>query len=183
MKANGARLGAGRMVIGLAAGTAAGLASYVFLEVGGTLLQTVLATSVLGLEWEAIEVGDMVTTYLVYGLPLALVLGLAIGLPVWKRTESRGLRSRRDAMTTGATVGAIIGLLLLLTSFLGGLQTYLDDSFTFDSWRYGYQVTRDGLPTPLGWLLNLLQLLYFAAAGAIGGLTARAVALPRTMKG
>jgi hypothetical protein len=116
---------------------------------------------------------------LFFGLPLTLLLSIAIGLPVWKHAESRPLRSRRDALKIGAAVGASMGVFFLVLNLIIGLQTYLDPNSSSEDWTYGYQVTRDGLPTVLGWLFELLNLLYFALAGAVGGLAARWTAMVR----
>lgn len=99
------------------------------------------------------------------------------------RRRRRPLRSVRNALILGAIVGALIGFALALLNFAMGFQTYLDDNSSYESWSYGYQVTRDGLPTALGWVFELPNVLYFTFAGAIGGFVARWVALAPAMKG
>lgn len=173
------RLSTERMLLGLAAAALSGLVSYVVLELGVMVLRLFAATIVFGYAWENLPVISMAAFYLFFGLPIALFLSVAIGLPVWKRAESRPLRSRRDALKIGAAVGAGIGLLFAALGFLSGLQTYLDPHASFDSHTFGYQVTRDGLPTLLGWVFEALTMLYFTLAGAIGGLVARWVVLSR----
>jgi hypothetical protein len=173
------QLSTSRMLLGLAAASVVGLASYVFLLFGADLLQAAVAAVISGHEWEATNVSELAAIYLVFGWPVALILSLAVGYPVWKRADSRPFRSARAALSFGAVVGALIGLGFTILTLVVGLRTYLDHGTSFDSWSYGYQVTRDGLPTLIGWAFELLNILYLAAAGAIGGLTARRVALPR----
>ena len=176
------QLSTGRMLLGLAAAAVAGLCSYVVLELGVTVLRLVVATVAFGHEWKEPQVFSTATFYLFFGLPVALILSVAIGFPVWKQADSRPLRSPRDASKIGAVVGAGIGILFVLLDFLSGLRTYFGPG-SFDSYTYGYRVTRDGLPTLLGWLFQVLSVLYFTIAGAIGGLAARWVAHSRAVRG
>ncbi len=95
--------------------------------------------------------------------------------------ESRPLRSSRDAVALRAIVGATIGDCSFLTlKLIMGLAVYLNPNSSSGSWRWGYQVTKDGLPTLFGWLFELLNLLYFTLAGLAGGLAARWAALPKS---
>jgi hypothetical protein len=176
------RLSAARMLLGLLAAAVAGLISYVVLDLGARLLQMAVAAFAFGREWGETQILSTAAFYLFFGLPIALILSVAIGLPAWKRADARPLRSVRDALKWGAGVGALIGIALALLGFIMGLRTYLDDSSSFDSWSYGYQVTHDGIPTLVGWIFELLNVLYLTVAGAFGGLVARWVALPRAMK-
>jgi hypothetical protein len=80
-------------------------------------------------------------------------------------------------------VGALIGFALAIFNFAIGLWVHFDDSWSSETSFYGYQLTRDGLPTLLGWVFELLDLLNLTLAGVIGGLVARVVAVPRGTKG
>ncbi len=168
-----------RMLLGLTAAAAAGLAALIGITFASNLLQLAVATLVSNEEWRTPPVFQGVLLYAVLGFPLSLIFSVAIGLPVWKRAESRPLRSSGDAIALGANVGATIGLLLLTFSLVMGLRTYFDDNSSYNSWSWGYQVTKDGLPTLFGWLFKLLDVLYFILAGAAGGLAARWTALPK----
>jgi len=171
----------GRMLFGLTAAAVAGLVSFVVLALGEEELIAAAAYA-FGHERGDSQILSTAAFYLFFGLPIAVALSIAVGLPVWKRAEARPLRSARNALLLGAAVGALIGLILAALNIALGLETYLNENYEYNSWTYGYQVTRDGLPTLLGWLFEILTLLYFAIAGAVGGLVARWVALPRTLK-
>lgn len=179
MDVNNGRLGTARMIAGLAAAAMAGLVSFIVLTLSVDLLRFGVASAFFGHEWRDPQVFSRAAFYLFFGCPLALLFSFAIGLPVWKHAESKPLRSRGDALRIGAAVGAAIGFLLLLANFVSGLLTYLNPNASYDGWTYGYQVTRDGLPTLIGWLFELLNVVYFSLAGAVGGLVARWVGLPR----
>lgn len=182
MAADEERLGTWRMLSGLASAALAGLLAYISLQIGAISLEAGAAAIAYGHEWESPPILELASLYLIFGLPISLIMSLAIGLPLWKRAESRPLRTRRDALRLGALVGGLIGVAFLLLNILLGLQTYLSDSSSYDSWSHGYQTIHDGLPTPIGWVFEILNLLYFALAGAVGGLVARWVAFPRSMK-
>ncbi|CAN7426836.1 hypothetical protein LJR231_002763 [Phyllobacterium sp. LjRoot231] len=168
-----------RMLLGLTVAAITGLAAFVGLTLASDLLQLGVATLVSGEALRTPPVLQPVLLYAVFGFPLSLILSVAVGLPVWEHAESRPLRSSRDAVRLGASVGATIGLLSLTFNLIIGLAVYLDPNSSSDSWRWGYQVTKDGLPTLFGWLFELLNVLYFALAGAAGGVAARWTALPR----
>ena len=168
-----------RMILGVVCGSLVGLLSYTVLEAGTDLLTQLIAFRFFGFEWSEPYFFEMVGVYLLFGTPAALVFGLVIGLPVWKVAEDRPLRSKRSALVYGSITGSLIGLILLLLGLVAGLQTFLDDTSSYDSYSFGYQVTKDGLPTALGWLLQLKMLLFFFAAGALGGIAARLVVVRR----
>lgn len=118
--------------------------------------------------------------YAILGLPIALIVCFAVGWPMWILAEKKVFRSLSDAAELGARVGFIIGAGGIVLGFLLGLQITLDDQWSFDRFRWGYQVTRDGLPTLLGLALQLLGLLWTALVGAASGFFARlAVGAPR----
>ena len=168
-----------RMLLGLTAAAIAGLAVFIGLTLASDLLQFGVATLVSGEALKTPPVLQPVLLYAVFGFPLSLILSVAVGLPVWEHAETRPLRSRRDAVRLGAGVGVAIGLLSLTIKLFIGLGVYLDPNSSSQSWSWGYQVTNDGLPTLFGWLFELLNVLYFAFAGAVGGVAARWTALPR----
>ncbi|MBL4896848.1 MAG: hypothetical protein JKY75_08305 [Erythrobacter sp.] len=172
-------LGMRRMTLGLVFGSLVGLLSYLALEAGSDLLIQLIAHQFFGFEWSDLHFFETIWFLALFGAPIAIVMGLLVGLPVWQVAEARPLRSWRSASAYGSIAGAVIGLIFLLLGLAIGLQTFLDDRSSYNSWSYGYQVTRDGLPTALGWLIQLKTLLFYCAAGAIGGIAARFLAIPR----
>ena len=168
-----------RMMLGLVCGSLVGVLSYIALEAGSDLLTQLIAHQFFGFEWRDTHFFETIWFFALFGAPVALVMGLLVGLPVWKVAEDRPLRSKQSALVYGSIAGAVIGLILLLLGLAVGLQTFLDDRSSYNSWSYGYQVTKDGLPTALGWLIQLKTLLFYCAAGALGGFAARFVAVPR----
>ena len=168
-----------RKMLGLVCGSLVGLLSYIALEAGSDLLAELLAHQFFGYEWRDPHFFETIWFFALFGAPVTLVMGPLIGLPVWKVAEERPLRSQRSAVIYGSIAGAGIGLIFLLLGLAVGLQTFLDDRVCYNSWSYGYQVTKDGLPTALGWLVQLKTLLFYCGAGALGGIAARFVAVPR----
>ena len=169
----------GRMVGGLICGSLVGLLCYLLLEAGSDLLTQWIAHQFFGFELRDLHIFETIWFFALFGAPIAIVMGLLIGLPVWKRAEDKPLRSMRSALIYGSIAGVSIGLIFLLLGLAFGLHTFLDDRSSYNSWSYGYQVTKDGLPTALGWLVQLKSLLFYCGAGAAGGLVARFVALAR----
>ena len=163
------------MVLGLCAAAIAGLAAFFVIITLEAYAEVAVAVFGFHREWppEASDPFAILPFYLIFGLPLALLLCLLVGLPIWKFAESRPLRSRGDAIRLGAIAGAAIGLVFLSLNVLSGLHTFLDDSSSYDEWNWGYQIIKDGMPTPLGWLQQLSNVLNFAVAGICGGLAAR----------
>jgi ABC-type amino acid transport system permease subunit len=170
------------MLLGLLAAAIAGLVTYVAIILTAQFLEFSVAALAFNKEWEDLRVYQTLQLYGVFGLPLSLILSVVVGLPVWEHAEARQLRTSRDAVAWGAIVGAIIGLLFLALEFLMGLRIYFDVDSSFNSYRWGHQVNQDGMPTLLGWVLELLDVLYVALAGAVAGLAARWAALPKGEK-
>ena len=168
-----------RMVVGLIAAAVVGCIVYSSLEAVSALLGEVIATLFFDFVWKDTQFWEMLGIYVSFGTPVAIVACLLIGLPVWMYADSMPLRSRRSSLKIGAGVGVAIGLLFLAFNIVMGVQTYLDDSASFNAWRFGYQVIRDGMPTAIGWLYKLQTLVFFTIAGGLAGLAARRVALPR----
>ncbi len=167
------------MLLGLAAAAAVGLAVYIGITLLSHLLELGVASLVFGEKWTTPPILQIVLLYLILGLPLSFALSVAIGLPIWRRAESRTLRSGRHAAKLGAMAGAIIGLLVVAFGFLMGLLTYLDANASFSKWIWGYQVREDGLPTLVGWAFEIVNVACFTLAGSAGGLAARWAVLPR----
>jgi hypothetical protein len=110
--------------------------------------------------------------YAIVGIPLALVVCFAIGFLAWRFAEKRGLTTRIDAIKVGAGVAFIVGTLGIALGLLASLPTALSEGSTFNSWSWGRQVIRDGLPTPLGWAFQAVDLLVTVGVGSLAGLAA-----------
>jgi hypothetical protein len=163
------------MGLGLAAAAVIGVISYTILELGIVVVLTALS----GRELKGAPLFNVALVYMIVGMPIALFLSLAVGLPIWKFAEVRRLRSRRSALILGASTGAVIGLLLSLLPLVFGLLS----KSSYNEWQGGHQIVRDGLPTLRGWFYMLVYLMQLAAVGSIGGLTAHWVAAPAISKG
>lgn len=61
-------------------------------------------------DWERQQMFFIAKLYLIFGLPIALLLSAVIGFPIWERAELRGRRSSRDAIISGMIVGISIGI-------------------------------------------------------------------------
>lgn len=168
-----------RMIVGLVCGSLVGLICYISLEASSDLLTQMIAYKFFGYEWRDMHVFETIWFVALFGAPLAVIMGLLIGLPVWNVAENQPLRSKRSSLIYGSIAGACIGLIFMILGLAIGLGTFLDQRSSYNSWSYGYQVTIDGLPTALGWLIQVKTLLFYSLAGAAGGLAARAVAVPR----
>ena len=167
------------MLLGLVAAAIAGLIAYIGIILATQFLEFSVATLAFDKEWGDPQVSQIMLLYGTFGLPVSLILSIVVGLPMWEYAEARQLRASRHAVALGAVVGAIIGLLFAAFTFIAGLPTYLDNYSSFNSYRWGYQVTRDGIPTLLGWLLELVDVLYLSVAGAAASLAARWTTLPK----
>jgi hypothetical protein len=110
--------------------------------------------------------------YVIVGLPVALVLCLALGWPLWIALERRGVRGARNAALTGAAFGLSLALVVQGVGLFYGAQIALDENASSETSIYGYRIIRDGLPTALGWVFNALDTLVTASIGAVAGLTA-----------
>jgi hypothetical protein len=110
--------------------------------------------------------------YLVVGLPVAITTCFALGWPLWIMLDRRGVGGRRNAALTGAVLGLALALLVQGVGVLYGWQTALDENASYNSYSYGFQLIDDGLPTPLGWLLNMLDVCVTGLVGAVAGVAA-----------
>lgn len=113
----------------------------------------------------------------IVGLPLALIVCVAVGYPVWRVASARGLARRRDAIIIGALVGAVVCLLLtaashIATYTIGHIYSVGGRPSTLNEWSNGVQVVKNNLPTWAAILDDLYRTLFFAAAGAVSGLAA-----------
>jgi hypothetical protein len=172
-------IGTRRMIVGLIFGSLVGLVCYVSLEVSSAFLTQLIVHRFSEFDWRDLQIYETILFFLLFGAPIAVFSGLLVGFPVWRMAEDRILRSNRSALIYGSLTGGCIGLMFLVLELAIGLNTFLDDRSSYDSWSYGYQLTRDGMPTALGWLAELKTLVFFFAAGAVGGFVARTVAIRR----
>jgi hypothetical protein len=110
---------------------------------------------------------------LIFGLPLALVLGLPVGLLLVRAFNLRNdPRIARFALA-GAVAALLISLLgtvvvdtITANKNAGGLATITDT-------RWGRTVTINGVRTAFGWWVEIYLTLRFVAIGAVAGLIAR----------
>lgn len=72
------------MVLGLTAAAVAGLVSYVAFTLAGSMLQIVLASVAFGFPWEETHFLSTAAFYLFFGLPIAVIRCVSIGLPIWR---------------------------------------------------------------------------------------------------
>jgi hypothetical protein len=164
---------------GLLAAAAVAWALTTLIDLGWPILQLWFASTFLqydGYVPPLAQVVSWIALYAIFGLPLALIVCLAIGFPAWRFAEKKGLATRLDAVRVGAVVALIIGLTGIILGVLASLSTALNDSSTFDSWSWGRQVVRDGLPTPLGWVFTAIDLLATVGIGCVAGYAAWTVA-------
>jgi hypothetical protein len=84
-----------------------------------------------------------VALYAIFGIPLALIVCLAIGFPAWRFAEKRGLRSRAEAIKVGGGVGLLVGSAGILLGVLAALPTALSDSSDLPSKKWT-RFTRSG---------------------------------------
>jgi len=133
------------MRLGLATAAVAGLISYIVLSLAFNVLEASVATLAFGRRWEDLRILGPAMLYLIFGLPIALLLSFAVGLPIWKRSEARAFRSRRSAWILGASTGAVIGLLLAFIGLLLGLGIYFDDS-SYNDTTMGTRSVETGCP-------------------------------------
>jgi len=166
-------------IVGLLAAAMVAWALTVVLDLAPMVLAPLL-DRIFGVEMptgiDSVQLRNIVTLYAVFGLPIAVPFVLIAGFPVWKRWESRGRTHKRDAIWLGAIVGLLLGLAFAAYIFIYGLQTMAAPNASFNSWSYGYQMTADGMPTALGWTLQVLDIALTAVTGAAAGLTAWTVA-------
>ena len=104
-----------------------------------------------------------------FGIPIALLLSLLVGFPLWKLAERRGFHLPKHGLLWGAMAGAIISLVLTGYTVLSGLPTYFDPNAGYDYADGTGLIVRDGLLTVRGWLLEGRRLLVMSAVGALAG--------------
>jgi hypothetical protein len=164
---------------GLLAAAAVAWALTTLVDLGWPTLEVWFASTFLEYDGYVAPVAQVVSwivLYAIFGVPLALIVCLAVGFPAWRFAESKGLATRFDAVKVGAAVAFIVGLSGIILGVLSSLPTALSDSSTFNSWSWGGQVVRDGLPTPLGWVFTAIDLLATVGIGCVAGLVAWTVA-------
>jgi ubiquinone biosynthesis monooxygenase Coq7 len=173
MEAGEEHLSTRRMGRGLTAAAVAGLIAYIAILLGSQAVMFTVAEFAFGSRVANPAFFSRAVLYLIFGLPIALILSRAVGYPIWKRAEARTLRSRRNALAVGAMTGAAIGLLLLAFNIL---------LFVVFGSAYSTGVKEDWQRTLFELLFEFYNILCFTAAGAIAGLAARCVALPEDWK-
>ncbi len=164
---------------GLLAAAAVAWALTTLVDLGWPILRLWFATTFLqydGYVPPPAQVVSWIELYAIFGLPLALIVCFAIGFPAWRFAEKRGLATRLDAVKVGAVVGFVVGLTGIILRVLAALPTALNDNSTFESWSWGRQVVRDGLPTPLGWVFTGIDLLATVGIGSVAGWVAWVIA-------
>jgi len=177
------RLGNWRIARGLLAASIVSWALLTFLSVGVPIIvvHVVEAFDDHGSFAPSLfQIFTLLVLYAAYGIPIALLACFILGFPIWKYAEARGLRTPRDATKVGAVVGLLIGLINIVIGFIVGLQTALDDNSSYNSYSWGHQIIDDGLPTLLGWVLEVGKLLVTVMFGCIAGRAAAWAAGIRT---
>lgn len=164
---------------GLLAATAVAWALTTFVDLGWPTFEGWFASTFLqyeGYVLQLAQVANLIALYAIFGIPISLMVCLAVGFPAWRFAESRRLTSSLHAVKVGAVVAFIVGLTGVILGLLASLPTALDDGSTFNSWMWGRQVIRDGLPTPLGWVFTAIDLLTTVGIGGVAGWAAWTVA-------
>lgn len=164
-----------RKILGLFAAAAVAWSLTTLTDVGWSSLQVWFAAAFLdydGYVAPPSQVLSWVALYAFFGLPVALIVCLVIGLPAWGWTQRRGLVGWANALKVGAGVGLFVGVVVLALSLWSGLSTALDDSASYNSWSWGRQVIKDGMPTLLGWVFWLIDLAVTVLTGCAAGAAA-----------
>jgi hypothetical protein len=141
-----------------------------------TLLAAPLFDQAIAVPWD--QLATMTGLYAAIGLPLAITVCFAFAWPLWTILDGRGVRGARNAALTGAGFGLALATLWQGVGIFYGWQTALDENAGVNTCAYGFQLISDGLPTPLGWLLNALDAGVTALIGAAASLTAWRYAQP-----
>ena len=102
----------------------------------------------------------------VYIIPIAAMVCLVVGYPLWSLAGAAGMTRRRHALGFGAAAGGIIALLMLQSHSLAG---FLIGFFLVPHLAMGAAFR---LPDWLKGLSMPYIVLAFASAGAVAGLTA-----------
>ena len=173
------RIPAPRKLLGLLAAALLAWTAVVAATFGMALLEEVLFATTRG---EAPAPRAMLNlsllrAYALVGLPVAVVVTFAVGLPLWYLAEALGWRSRGAAIRLGAAAGLLIAGVPFILNVIQGWRISEDENFSFNTYRWGFATTLDGWPTTLGWVLGLGDLVQMAALGAAAGFAARWVAM------
>lgn len=114
--------------------------------------------------------------YSVIGIPIACVVSILVGLPVWIFLEGKGFKTQVHAMKAGAFTAFIIGFIDLVLRFLNGLRISHDDSSYHGAFKWGFRTLDDGMLTLFGWFFETLDLSLNIIIGVIAGIFAFKVA-------
>jgi hypothetical protein len=117
--------------------------------------------------------GEVILVLGLFGIPLALILGILVGFPAVKLANQLGRNSYIDALMFGAVTGLLIGAVILAYDLFQGLGDYLDDT-GHGSYGDGHGNLMDnGMPTARGWLYWFGYFIQLAIVGALAGATVR----------
>lgn len=180
------RLSSWRMLLGLTVAAATGHFAYLVFQAGALATAILIGKFLFGHTWtesDLIALGSSLlgvgVVSFVFGFPMALGASVAVGFPIWRFSDSKANRTPRHAAVLGALVGALLGFMY---SFAVGMAVYLSENTSYDEFRLGFQVVDDGIPTLVGVIYEIVNILFFAAAGVVAGLFAHLVAIPRAQR-
>ena len=114
---------------------------------------------------------------MMFGIPLAVVAGFFVGWPTWAIGDRFGATRAWHGMILGAATGAMIVAGFTVLELVNGILNVLNGGGSSYG-DGGGTISINGMPTAHGWRLRVLDLLYYAFAGAIAGLVAWKVAGP-----
>lgn len=144
-------------------------------------LEFMLTAPLLGREysWDIHPQAMRTWVYLsaIIGLPIAIIVTIVIGFPLWKISEESGDLSFSRAIYVGAVAGTIVGAApLLLGQLLATYSGLFEDGSYSRTWMYGYKLSVNGRLSPLGWALAIKDVLYTILLGMVCGGVCRWVA-------
>jgi hypothetical protein len=117
--------------------------------------------------------GEIILVLGLFGIPLALTLGILVGFPAVTFANRLGRNRYVDALMFGAATGLLIGAVMLAYDLFQGLGDYLDDT-VHGSYGDGHGNLMDnGMPTARGWLYWFGYFIQLAIVGALVGATVR----------
>lgn len=130
--------------------------------------------------WETFRTGILI--YAAFGIPIAIIGSFVIGYPIWRCAERRGFSSYVDSMKLGALTALILGGAGVIIGVCLGLSIALDPNASSSTFWWGFETSRDGLPTLLGWLFTMFDMISTVLVGLVAGGVARfAAGAPRSL--